>query len=251
MKDTENFIFSKWTVEVHRRALRRSVSIYLYPYKPIKVVAAKSTSQKVIVDFLMSKKDWIEKNLKKFEELKSQFPDKKIQAYEEFPYLGINRKLKVVITLNKKPFVSVTDETLLLHIPRDEWSANSLIQEHPTALAEIRHFYKREAIKHLTSRVQFLYQEMNLLPAELKFREQRTRWGSCSSRKAINLNWRLVVFHPEIIDYVIVHELAHLQQMNHSDKFWAIVHKYIQNYKDIMRTLKEKQHMVEFLSEKN
>ncbi|AFY03270.1 YgjP family zinc-dependent metalloprotease [Bdellovibrio bacteriovorus] len=234
---------------MHRRNFRRSVSIYLYPNKPIKVVAAKSTPQKVIVDFLMAKKDWIEKNFEKFQEIAEKFPDKKIKAYENFPFKGKERKLKVVITLHKKTFVSITDEHLLLHIPRNDWSANSLIEEHPTALKEIRHFYKREAVDFLSERVKFWAGEMNLHPSQVKFREQKTRWGSCSSRKVINLNWRLIVFTQEIIDYVIVHELAHLQHMNHSSHFWGLVEKYVENYKDIVKTMKESQYLVEFLSE--
>ncbi|MFV8248695.1 SprT family zinc-dependent metalloprotease [Bdellovibrio bacteriovorus] len=234
---------------MHRRNFRRSVSIYLYPNKPIKVVAAKSTPQKVIVDFLMAKKNWIEKNFEKFQEIAEKFPDKKIKAYENFPFKGKERKLKVVITLHKKTFVSVTDEHLLLHIPRNDWSANSLIEEHPTALKEIRHFYKREAVDFLSERVKFWAGEMNLHPSQVKFREQKTRWGSCSSRKVINLNWRLIVFTQEIIDYVIVHELAHLQHMNHSSHFWGLVEKYVENYKDIVKTMKESQYLVEFLSE--
>ncbi|WP_374029386.1 M48 family metallopeptidase [Bdellovibrio bacteriovorus] len=251
MSGKETFLFAKWPVEVHRRNFRRSVSIYLYPNKPIKVVAAKSTSQKVIVDFLMAKKDWIEKNFLKFSEIAEKFPDKKIKAYENFPFLGKERKLKVVITLNKKPFVSVTEENLLLHIPRNQWSANSLLEEHPTALKEIRHFYKREAVTFLSERLEYWSAQMGLRPSQVKFREQRTRWGSCSSKKSINLNWRLIVFAQEIIDYVIVHELAHLQHMDHSNKFWSLVETHIGNYKEIMKSLKESQYLVEFLSEQN
>lgn len=199
----------------------------------------------------MAKKDWIEKNFAKFSELAEKFPDKKIKAYETFPFMGKDRNLKVVITLHKKPFVSVTEENLLLHIPRNDWSANSLISEHPTALKEIRHFYKRESVQFLSDRLKFWSQQMGLQPSQVKFREQRTRWGSCSSKKIINLNWRLIVFAQEIIDYVIVHELAHLQHMDHSQRFWSLVEAHIPEYKSIMKTLKESQYLVEFLSEQS
>lgn len=199
----------------------------------------------------MAKKDWIEKNFAKFSELAEKFPEKKIKAYETFPFLGKQRNLKVVITLHKKTFVSVTDENLFLHIPRNDWSANSLIAEHPTALREIRHFYKRESVQLLNDRLQFWSQAMGLKPSQVKFREQRTRWGSCSSKKIINLNWRLIVFAQEIIDYVIVHELAHLQHMDHSPRFWSLVETHIPDYKSIMKTLKESQYLVEFLSEQS
>lgn len=245
----DKFLFAKWEVEVHRRASRRSISVYLYPNKPIKVMANNSTTQKVIVDFLMVKKDWIEKNFARFEEIKQKFPDKKLRAHETFPYLGKDRLFKVVITLNKKTFVSVTEDHLMLHIPRNEWSADTPLQEHPTALKEIRYFYKREAVKILSERVMYWAEQMNLRPSQLKFREQRTRWGSCSSRKVINLNWRLIVFPVEIIDYVVVHELAHLEHMNHSERFWSLVEKHIRNYAELVRALKKAQTQTEFLSE--
>lgn len=250
MKDKENFLFAKWPVEVHRRAFRRSVSIYLYPNKPIKVMASRSTPQRAIVDFLMVKKDWIEKAFTKFAEMTEQFPEKKIQATEDFPYLGKNRKLKVVITLNKKIFVSATEDHLLLHIPQNQWSAETPAQAHPAALTEIRHFYKREAVKFLSQRVAYWAEQTQLVPAEVKFREQKTRWGSCSSRRAINLNWRLVVFSPDLIDYVIVHELCHLKHMNHSAAFWGLVEKHMPNYEALEKELKKSQFMVEFLSQK-
>ena len=248
MSDTENFLFAKWPVEVHRRAFRRSVGIYLKPQKPIKVVAGKTTSTKVIIDFLLVKKDWIEKSFQKFDELSLQFPTKKIIALESFPFMGANRTLKVVITLQKKSFVSLTDDSLLLHIPRNEWSADSIWQEHPLALEHIRHFYKREAKKEILKRVDFWSEKMNLKPSLVKFREQRTRWGSCTSKGVINLNWRLIVFAPEVIDYVIVHELAHLAHMDHSNRFWFLVETHHANFKECMKILKDQYRTGDFLN---
>ena len=250
-KEIQSFPFADWTVELHRRAFRRSVSIYLYPKKPIKVVAGILTSEKVIHDFLHSKKDWIKKNLTKFAALADKFPDKKIKSYEVFPYLGIDRQLKMTITVLKKPFVAIHENELRLHIPRNEWSAEVLTDEHPKLIHEIREFYKREAIKKITERTEFWAAQMNAFPTQLKFREQRTRWGSCNSRGVINFNWRLIVFTPEIIDYVIVHELAHLKHMNHSVHFWNFVEKFLPDYVTAMKNLKSSQHHCEFLTPPN
>jgi hypothetical protein len=247
-KEKEVFPFSNWTVEVHRRAFRRSVSIYLYPQRPIKVVAGKLTSQKMIYEFLLAKKDWIEKNFLKFEEIAAKFPEKKIKSYETFPFLGENLRLRMTITVLKNAFVAIQEGEMRLHIPRNEWSADVLTDEHPQLLAEIREFYKREAVKKLTDRAEHWATRMKLYPTSLKFREQKTRWGSCSSRGAINLNWRLIVFRPEIIDYVIVHELAHLRHMNHSSSFWSLVEAHISDYEVLMKELRESQYLCEFLT---
>lgn len=247
MQAQETIQFGDWKIEVQRKAFRRSVSIMLYPNKPIKVLASKSTSTRVILDFLLKKKDWIEKNLQKFEEHAQKFPEPKIRSYEEFPFLGQKKTLRVVITLNKKPFVSVTEQELLLHIPRNDWSAQSILEEHPYALKEIREFYKREGEKHILARTQFWAEQMQLFPSQVKFRDQKSRWGSCNSRKVINFNWKLMVFAPEMIDYVIVHELAHLQHMDHSARFWGLVESVLPDFKNHVRALKESQALADFL----
>lgn len=247
-KEIETFPFSGWTVEVHRRAFRRRVSIYLYPKRPIKVMAGQLTPQKAIYEFLLTQKDWIEKNLEKFKQIQDQFPEKKIRSYEAFPFLGKDLPLRMVITVLKNSFVALQDEELRLHIPRNDWSANVLTDEHPGLLAVIRDFYKREAIKKITERTEHWSRQMQLFPKQLRFREQKTRWGSCSSKGGINFNWKLIVFKPEIIDYVIIHELAHLRHMNHSAQFWDLVHSHCQEYEVRMKELRELQHQCEFLT---
>ncbi len=247
-KETESFPFSNWTVEVHRRAFRRSVSIYLYPQRPIKVVAGKLTTQKVIYEFLLSKKDWIEKHFNKFDEISEKFPERKIKSYQKFPFMGKDLALRMAITVLKKPFVALQEEELRLHIPHNNWNADVLTDEHPELLAVIRDFYKREAIKTISARTDYWARQMNLFPRSLKFREQKTRWGSCSSKGAINFNWRLVVFRPEVIDYVIIHELAHLRHMNHSALFWNLVEVHCQNYEVLMKELRDSQYLCEFLT---
>jgi predicted metal-dependent hydrolase len=69
-------------------------------------------------------------------------------------------------------------------------------------------------------------------------KNQQTRWGSCSSRKNLNFNYRIALLPPELQDYLIVHELCHLQQMNHSKKFWDLVAEQIPGYKALNKQLK-------------
>lgn len=73
----------------------------------------------------------------------------------------------------------------------------------------------------------------------LSVRNQRTRWGSCSSRRTISLNWRLVMAPPEVLDYLCVHELAHLSHMDHSAKFWSLVEQHCPDYRVHERWLRE------------
>lgn len=75
-------------------------------------------------------------------------------------------------------------------------------------------------------------------PPPLSLSSARTRWGSCSRRSGVRLNWRLIHFPPEVIDYVVVHELAHLHEMNHSPRFWAIVARLYPDYRTAREQLK-------------
>ncbi|MBC7406708.1 MAG: M48 family metallopeptidase [Candidatus Parcubacteria bacterium] len=79
---------------------------------------------------------------------------------------------------------------------------------------------KRLAREYLTSRLELLSSANNLNYNRVSFRSQKTRWGSCSSRKNISLNYKLLTLKTELIDYVILHELAHTKHMNHSLEFW-------------------------------
>ena len=72
---------------------------------------------------------------------------------------------------------------------------------------------------------------MNVTPTFVGFRKNRTRWGSCSGKNRLNFNTRLAKMHPDFIEYVVVHELAHIRHKNHSKNFWAEVEKYLPDYK--------------------
>ena len=94
------------------------------------------------------------------------------------------------------------------------------------------------AKNHMKERVDFYAQKMGLLYNELKFRRMKRRWGSCSNKRNITLNLYLFNTSKELIDYVIVHELAHLVQMNHSKKFHKVVEYYMPQAKELEKKLK-------------
>ena len=86
-------------------------------------------------------------------------------------------------------------------------------------------FYKKEARKYIEVRINEIAEKNNLKFNNLKITSAKTRWGSCTSQKNINFSYRLAMAPIKTIDYVIVHELAHLKNMNHSKKFWVLVEK--------------------------
>ena len=82
----------------------------------------------------------------------------------------------------------------------------------------------------IVDRVRFYQKKMGVTVGRVAIRNQKTRWGSCSSAGNLNFNWKLVLMPPELLDYVVVHELAHRKEMNHSPRFWAIVEKELPDY---------------------
>jgi len=101
--------------------------------------------------------------------------------------------------------------------------------------------YRSLAKSYLNERVANFSTQMNLNPASIKINSAKTRWGSCSSQKNINFSWRLIMADDNVIDYVVVHELAHLVHMNHSDRFWNVVENILPDYHEQNRKLKDLQ----------
>ena len=102
---------------------------------------------------------------------------------------------------------------------------------------------EREAGKKLAKKVfaekcRSYSAQMGVTYGTISVREQKTRWGSCSAKGNLNFNWKLVLMPEEILDYVVVHELAHRIQMNHSPAFWAIVERFVPDYKARRQWLK-------------
>lgn len=80
-------------------------------------------------------------------------------------------------------------------------------------------------------KLNFWSERMGVIYNRVRIKDVKTRWGSCSSKSNLNFSWKLFIIPERLLDYVIVHELAHLKQMNHSKEFWDIVEKYLPDYK--------------------
>lgn len=101
-----------------------------------------------------------------------------------------------------------------------------------------------EAMKVIPDRVRFFADRMGVYYGRITIRNQRTRWGSCSSKGNLNFNCLLMLVPDRVRDYVIVHELCHLKEMNHSKRFWTEVEKVMPNYKVYRKWLKDNGNMI-------
>lgn len=106
-------------------------------------------------------------------------------------------------------------------------------------------FYRRMARDVIEQRCNYYSRLMNVNYNRIAIRDQKTRWGSCSSKKNLNFNWRLIMAPAGVLDYVVVHELSHLKEMNHSKRFWREVEQVMPEYKKYNNWLKENGHILQ------
>ena len=99
--------------------------------------------------------------------------------------------------------------------------------------------YRVAAKDYLPGRVDLYAMRMGISPEIIRINSAKKRWGSCSSKGSINFSWRLIIASDDVIDYVVVHELAHLTQMNHSLRFWSSVEKILPDYRERRQLLRE------------
>jgi hypothetical protein len=235
-------------IEIHRKAGRRRLTLVMHPWQPLQIRANQKTTISEIKTFLLEKKGWIEKNLKNFENHRAAFPVQKFGHGESFPLLGDDRFLSFELNTWPQYSAQFRKNQLVIYVPSIHYTPNFLRDSHPELKPLIRDLYKKVAIFHLTQRVDAISKLMGLTPSELKFNESKTLWGSCSPSGVVRLNWKVIVFKPEVIDYLIIHELAHLQHLNHSQKFWNLVEKYCPKYREFKSTLKMEHSKARFLN---
>ena len=172
--------------------------------------------------FLLSKKNWIEQALQKIPRIKT---DNKIwfhgQTYELIFKIG--------------------RQQIIWNFPRLNIQAYNL-EAGKRALVK---FFKTEASREIKISAQKFSRQMDLNYRRILLKDQSSRWGSCSSQKNLNFNWRLIMAPPEVLDYVVIHELAHLRHMDHSMKFWDLVEKFSPNFRDHKRWLRKHQQLLQ------
>lgn len=100
--------------------------------------------------------------------------------------------------------------------------------------------YKKDAEALVKDRLEYFNKFYNYKWGRVTIRDQKTRWGSCSKKGNLNFNYKIALLTPDQADYIIVHELCHLKEFNHSQRFWDLVAETVPEYKDIKMILKKK-----------
>jgi predicted metal-dependent hydrolase len=206
------------------RSKRRTIALIIERDGSFIVRAPLRAPQAAIETFIQQKEDWITRTRKK---MKSVQPilGKQYADGEKFLFLGSSFDLKLVGF--QKPLLRF-DNGFTLH------SAAQIKGEQV-----FTRWYKERALEIIAGRVRHYSQQYNFTPKQVKISSAKTRWGSCSSNGMLNFTWRLVMAPLDVIDYVVVHELAHLRVKNHSSKFWKEVEAVYPEYKKQRKWLRD------------
>ena len=150
-------------------------------------------------------------------------------------YIRVNKDSN--ITLNTPKVSKSYIDSLLLE--KENWIRRQLLKniDNPPIYLTLDGINSKKSIDYLTKKIEYFSALMNLSYSELKFRKMKSRWGSCNSKGLITLNKKLIKTPDICIDYVVIHELAHLKYLNHSKQFHALVEKYHHNSKEAKDTL--------------
>ncbi len=206
------------TYQVRYSRKAKYLRLQINPSTGLEVVIPRRCKSEEAEKFILKKKDWILKHLNT------------VQVREEFLFLGNRVEVKQKFDLFlKKHRVRFQGDILIIESP--DGSSENIDALYKTWL-------KHRAKLYLPERTKILAEKNNFSYSRITIRSQKTRWGSCSTSGSISLNYKLMKYRPEIIDYVIIHELCHTKQMNHSKKFWSLVERILPNYKELKRELK-------------
>ena len=158
-------------------------------------------------------------------------------SYQDGDLIGKTHTLFLRKFSGEEIKISNEGNQILMQIPQE------LAFENPLVQSEIRKtvskILRKQAKAYLPRRISFLAKKYDFSFEKLRFSHTGTRWGSCSSSGTISLNIALMNLPHHLIDYVIIHELCHTRQMNHSSKFWQEVEKYCPNYKTCVKEMKQ------------
>ena len=163
--------------------------------------------------------NWVLEKKRKYDAYREQIPDREFKEGERFPYLGEQYE----IVVEQRPASQVIENEFLLarhHV------------EQTSIKRALETLYRRKAREQFGKRADHFADEMGVEYDKIEIRNQRTKWGSCSTTGTLGLNWRLMMAPPEVVDYILIHELAHLREQNHTDEFWSLVADHDPGYQE-------------------
>lgn len=206
------------------KSSRKTISIAVLPDGRIVLRAPQGASDSMLNELMVKKAEWAAGKWHEMKKRKEVDREKILYRGKEYPVFVVqdNKCLKTEIKLRQDRLVISADEEQI-----------EVIQ------TELEKWLQRQAEKMITERVKYFSRYIKEPFCRIQVKNQKTRWGSCSSKGNLNFNRHIIMAPPEIMDYVIVHELCHLKNMDHSAEFWRHVGQILPEYNKSRKWLKD------------
>jgi predicted metal-dependent hydrolase len=204
-----------------RRSERARRARILVDGDGVEVVVPRRFPLREVEPFVEEKRAWIERTLKRLRETEAELPAARLEDGGVVPYLGETLGLSVRVEPGRqREHVVRRGEELRVALPAD---AERLLPSEGALRDALERWYRKRARAEVTPRLDAACARAGTSYTRLQIRGQRTRWASCSSTGAMSFNWRLLLAPAEILDYVVEHEVAHLELLDHSPRFWRLL----------------------------
>jgi len=218
---------------VRSKKRKKTISLQVKEDGTTVVYAPYRTPMGEIDNFFNKKKRWLRS---KIEEREKRLKEIKLKEYlngEIFLYLGISYQLKIEDKSDGCDSLTFSSGQFVLPRYRVHQGRELFIE-----------WYKKRSREYIEEVVNDYSQTLRLNPGGIRISNALCRWGSCSSDNHLSFSWRLVMAPCSVIDYVVIHELTHMKEKNHSMRFWGLVAKTIPDYKKQRSWLKENGHLL-------
>jgi predicted metal-dependent hydrolase len=210
-----------------RRSNRKTMSIYIERDGSVSVLAPQKLNDAEVSEIVRSKEYQIYKGLAKWKELNSVRVIREPVNGQSFLYLGRNYRLA---------FMQKSQQSIMLKhgLFLVDWNERGKLAE---LFAD---FYRQRGMEKIKERVEIYKGKMGLIPKQIRILELKNRWASCSPHTGnLNFHWKTMMAPLSVLDYVIVHEMAHLRHAKHSQAFWNEVDKVMPDYQNRIQWLRE------------
>tara|TARA_Y100001978_G_C23569983_1_gene373627 strand:+ start:135 stop:863 length:729 start_codon:yes stop_codon:yes gene_type:complete len=219
-------------VQIERTNRKRTISLQVKDNKLI-VKAPRTASRQSLDDLIQRKQSWIKKRaILNVEERK--LINRKFIDNEKFYFKGNEYRLSLI--LGGKEEVKISEGFLIVTCKDDRAMGSKEVKTF------IEDWYVRESTKILNTRTYEFAKKMKVEPSAITVKNYASKWGSCTASNKISYNWRIIMAPDCIVDYLIIHELCHIIEHNHSKNFWYQVGKYCEDFKKKRKWLRENGH---------
>lgn len=223
-----NIVFEGINIDILYKKVKNISLRIIPPYGDVRLTIPIGTSNKYVNQFLNSKLDWINKHRSKYNTQRIDY-NKYYNEDEEHSLFGCIIKLKLV---ENNSYTKVIQENNYLIIQTKDKDNKDRIKK------SIDNWYKKELIKTSNILIEKWEYKLGIKSSELGIRKMKTRWGTCNIKtKKICLNFSLIYYPIQCLEYIIAHELCHLIERNHNKRFYNILHHHFPNYKNIKQEL--------------